>query len=344
MRKILSLLLVVMCFSGVAAQNTGRTITGKTKVAVYVTGKVEDGYRKVIGSKLVTGITNSSKYVAIERTREFLAAIDKEYGHALENVTDSQIAELGKQFGVKFVLVADVSYIFEEIFVSSRMINVETALIAVSAEVSKPVSNMQDLSALSADLVKKLLGNQSPIGGSTDGNGHQAVDLGLSVKWATTNVGADTPGGYGDYYSWGEIRTKDNYVESTCATYNRALGDIAAAKNYDVARMKWGGTWRLPTKQEIEELVNLCTWKWTSSDGHMGYRVTGPNGNSIFLPAAGYRRGTSLSDAGSYGDYWSSTPGESSTQYAYGLYFSSSKFFRGWGNRYDGQSVRPVTE
>ncbi len=176
MRKILSLLLAVMCFSGVAAQSTGRTITGKTKVAVYVTGKVADeGYRKVIGSKLVTGITNSTRYVAVERTKEFLAQIDKETLRE-EYVTDGKIAEMGKKLGVDLVLVADISEIFKEIFVSCRMFDVINEQISASAEVSKPVSNMRDLTALSTELVKTLLSKQNSMENVTGSVSHQADD------------------------------------------------------------------------------------------------------------------------------------------------------------------------
>ncbi|MCD7720813.1 MAG: hypothetical protein LUI09_01130, partial [Prevotellaceae bacterium] len=95
---------------------------------------------------------------------------------------------------------------------------------------------------------------------------------------------------------------------------------------------------------EIDELINKCQRTWTTMGGHAGYKVTGPNGNSIFLPAAGFRFGTSLNNAGVRGDYWSATPLGSSTQYACGLYFGSGNFSRDWNGRYDGQSVRAVSE
>ncbi len=174
-------------------------------------------------------------------------------------------------------------------------------------------------------------------------NGHEYVDLGLSVKWATCNVGASSPSGYGNYYAWGETTTKSEYTTGNSVTRGKNMSDISGNSRYDAARANWGGTWRLPTKAEIEELINNCTWEWTSQNGVNGYKVTGPNGNSIFLPAAGYRYGSSLFSAGSYGDYWSSTP-SSYTGYAYYLYFGSSNF--GWddSDRYYGLSVRPVTE
>ncbi|MCD8303544.1 MAG: hypothetical protein LUC86_01770, partial [Prevotellaceae bacterium] len=125
-------------------------------------------------------------------------------------------------------------------------------------------------------------------------NGHEYVDLGLSVKWATCNVGGSYPSVYGDYYAWGETSTKSSYDEDNCKTYNVSMGSIAGNSSYDAARANWGGTWRLPTADEIDELIDKCDWEWTTRGGHAGYKVTGPNGNSIFLPAAGWRYGTSL--------------------------------------------------
>lgn len=146
-------------------------------------------------------------------------------------------------------------------------------------------------------------------------NGREYVDLGLSVKWATCNVGAKTPGDYGAYY-----------------TYEESL------------YIYWGGTWRTPTRLEFEELVHECTWTWTYQNGNRGYRVTGPNGNSIFLPAAGDRSGSSLRLAGELGNYWSSAPYGSNSNRAYYLYFDSSKQRVGDYGRGYGLSVRPVSE
>jgi len=174
--------------------------------------------------------------------------------------------------------------------------------------------------------------------------GHEYVDLGLSVKWATCNVGASSPSDYGNYYAWGETRTKSEYTEENCKTNNKNIGDISGNSQYDAARANWGGSWRMPTKAEMDELVNNCDWTLTTQGGHNGYRVTSKtNGNSIFLPAAGWRNGSSLYGE-SKGTYWYSTPYESDTQSAYGLYFSSGGrdvlcYYRSYG-----RSVRPVSE
>ena len=175
-------------------------------------------------------------------------------------------------------------------------------------------------------------------------NRHDRVDLGLSVKWATCNVGASKPEDYGNYYAWGETSTKSSYIESKSKTYGKNIGDIKGNSNYDAARANWGGNWRLPTKAERQELIDKCNWTWITQNGKNGYKVTGPNGNSIFLPAAGFRYGSSLYFAGSCGYYWSSSPYESGSDYAYYLGFNSS--FQGMNDdfRYIGQSVRPVIE
>ena len=187
--------------------------------------------------------------------------------------------------------------------------------------------------------------------------GHEYVDLGLpsGLKWATCNVGASRPEDYGSYFAWGETSTKSKYDESNCPTYGkseswlRSNGYIDYSGNltpsHDAARANWGSTWRMPTKAEIEELIENTTTTWTTRNGVKGRLVTSKhNGKSIFLPAAGCRLGTLLDYEVHYGYYWSSTPLESNNFYAYYLYFSSGGFDRGWGYRDDGQSVRPVSE
>lgn len=174
----------------------------------------------------------------------------------------------------------------------------------------------------------------------------KAVDLGLpsGVKWATFNVGASSPEEYGDYFAWGETKPKSKYTEGNSKTYNKNIGDISGNPNYDAARANWGGSWRMPTKAEFQELLDKCNWTWTTYGGKKVYKVVGPNGNSIFLPAAGDRRGTSLSHAGPNGRYWSSTPNEGDAQGAYCLDFYDGNQYVDWYYRKHGQSVRPVTE
>ena len=175
--------------------------------------------------------------------------------------------------------------------------------------------------------------------------GYGYVDLGLpsGLKWATCNVGASTPGDYGNYYAWGETRPKSEYTRSNCISYGESWGDIGGNSSRDAARAKWGGSWRMPTRAEFQELKDYCTWTWTTQNGHKGYRVTGENGQSIFLPAAGCRDGDMLAD-GEEGDYWSSTPHEGDTDGAYFLCFEEGGRYVVWYDRFKGHSVRPVLE
>ncbi|MBQ2852648.1 MAG: PEGA domain-containing protein [Bacteroidales bacterium] len=175
-------------------------------------------------------------------------------------------------------------------------------------------------------------------------NGHEYVDLGLSVKWATCNVGASKPEDYGNDYAWGETSTKSSYTSDSSKTYGKQMNDIKGNSQYDAARANWGGTWRLPTGAELEELKNKCTWRWTTQNGVKGYKVTGPNGNSIFLSAAGCRLGSSLYYAGEDGYYWSSTPTESGSNSAFYLDFDIGGQGVDWYYRDYGLSVRPVSE
>ena len=177
-------------------------------------------------------------------------------------------------------------------------------------------------------------------------NGHEYVDLGLpsGLKWATCNVGANSPEQYGDYYAWGEVETKSTYTEENSVTDGKSMSDISGNPTYDVARKKWGSNWRLPTRAEFQELLDNCKWQWTTQGGNEGYKVIGPNGNSIFMSAAGCRLDSSLYCAGGYGYYLSSSPDESNDYGAFRLDFSSSYHNVSWHYRYDGQSVRPVSE
>ena len=192
-------------------------------------------------------------------------------------------------------------------------------------------------------------------------NGHEYVDLGLSVKWATCNVGATTPEGYGDYFAWGETSPKTTYNWSTykwCNGSSTTMTKYCTDSYYgtvdnkttleltdDAARVNWGGKWRMPTKAEQDELRNTsnCTWTWTTQKGVNGYKVTSKkNGNSIFLPAAGCRGYDYLDDAGGYGYYWSSSLDTYCSDAAYGVGFNSSGVDWGSNNRYYGLSVRAV--
>ena len=188
-----------------------------------------------------------------------------------------------------------------------------------------------------------------------DNHHPHAIDLGLpsGTKWACCNVGASTPEGFGGYYAWGETSEKSYYDWDTYAYYNSNTGEYGeyvnlgsdiAGTSYDVAHVRWGGSWIMPSHDRQMELMNNCTQEWTTVNGVNGILVTGPSGGQIFLPAAGYRWRDCLSYAGSDGTYWSSTqfPGYLGG-YAYGLYiFYSGGWNWGFFNREFGLSVRAV--
>ncbi|MCD8302853.1 MAG: hypothetical protein LUC44_07530, partial [Prevotellaceae bacterium] len=151
------------------------------------------------------------------------------------------------------------------------------------------------------------------------------------------------PTEYGNYFSWGETSAKSS-SSGNCATYGRNISDISGKTKYDAAYAKWGSTWRIPTLDEIDELISNCTTEWRSMDGVYGRKVTGPNGNSIFLPAAGCLIGMTLKSAGGYGEYWCSTSdNDNKSQYAYYLYISKNIVTSSWDNRNNGATVRPVS-
>lgn len=177
-------------------------------------------------------------------------------------------------------------------------------------------------------------------------NGHYYVDLGLSVKWADRNIGALSSRAYGADFAWGEAESKHLYTYTVPNSYTRqvGMGDIAGNAEHDAATANWGSKWRMPTVDEFEELLEQCSWVWTHRKGLYGYLVTGPNGNSIFLPAAGERDGTSLHQVGSGGYYWSSTTGSRIAGNAYYLYFNSNRLSLNYGHCGCLRRVRPVTE
>lgn len=192
-----------------------------------------------------------------------------------------------------------------------------------------------------------------------------AIDLGLSVKWANANLGATAPEGYGDYYAWGETDTKHKYSGETykwrdkfnnLTKYN-TFSSFGSVDNKtvldaedDVAHVKLGGRWRIPTGSEVDELIatrnnSSYRWEWTSLNGHNGWLVTYlVNDNSLFLPAAGFRDSTDLYFEGTSGYYWTSSLFLDDPYGAYRLHFVSNGENRVDDNRYLGYSVRPVSD
>lgn len=151
------------------------------------------------------------------------------------------------------------------------------------------------------------------------------IDLGLSVRWASCNIGATCPEDYGAFFAWGEVEPKDDYSEATYAYATQSgyelIGTNICGTKYDAARHALGADWRLPTRSEMAELTSKCTWTAQTLNGISGYRVTGPNGNSIFLPAAGYQDGTQRKEVGTGGFYWSGNVDRAMISAAYNLNF-----------------------
>jgi hypothetical protein len=179
-----------------------------------------------------------------------------------------------------------------------------------------------------------------------------AVDLGLSVRWASYNVGANSSEEIGELYGWadptGENTTNDVW-DNNFTWISPLYGGVTppseiSGTDYDIASMKWGGNWRMPTVAEVKELISKCNWTWTAVDNNIyGMKVTGPNGNSIFLPAAGHRDGSAVRDAGTKGYYWSGTLDSSDRGNAQSLAIDNGSDSISEVNRYMGHSVRPVS-
>ena len=197
----------------------------------------------------------------------------------------------------------------------------------------------------------------------TNPNGHEYVDLGLpsGLKWATCNVGATEPEEFGGYYAWGEVHQQGYYDWSTykwCNGSDDTMTKYCTNSRYgtvdnktvldledDVAHVKWGGSWRMPTLDELKELKNNCTWIWTTQNGVNGYKVASKtNGNSIFLPAAGRFEGMYLNNSGIYGYYLSGSLYESGSCEACNLVFGSGEYGCDCYTRCTGLSVRPVSK
>lgn len=192
---------------------------------------------------------------------------------------------------------------------------------------------------------------------------HEWVDLGLpsGTLWATCNIGADNPEEYGDYFAWGETAPKEIY---TCETYKWCNGSYETMTKYctqsdfgyngftdgkteldpddDAATANWGSSARMPSLEQIQELMESCTWQWTAMNGVYGKLGTGPNGNTIFLPAASERHNDSFGTPGHNGYYWSRTSYSKYVQGAYFLFFYQLDMYCGGDYRDVGRTVRAV--
>ena len=199
--------------------------------------------------------------------------------------------------------------------------------------------------------------------GSWSDDSHEYVDLGLpsGTLWATCNVCASYPEEYWDYFAWGETAPKEEYTYenykwwyfdengyryiskyNTRSEFGPVDNQTELEPEDDAACVNWGTLWRMPSLDQVVELVNSCSWQWTQSNGVIGHLVTGPNGNTMFLPAAGYYDGSSLEYVGTYGNYWSRSLYSYLPDRTYCLYFDSQYWDSEDLSRYYGHVIRAV--
>lgn len=181
------------------------------------------------------------------------------------------------------------------------------------------------------------------------------VDLGLpsGILWASCNIGASSPSEIGDYFAWGEKESKDAYGWETYRLcrgsydsifkYTKTDGKSVLESQDDVAKSVLGGEWRIPTKEDMEELVEECEWKWTRENGHLGWKVIGPNNNFIFLPASGAASSYRIAGVNELGRYWTATRDDSDYS-AYNLRFKdgTDTIVVVDDTRFYGRTIRPV--
>ena len=349
------------------------------------TGEIKYGLKLMLTSSLTSAISMTDGYEAYDRI-DLSAVLDEQSFQRTGMVSDDQIHKIGEMTGASFVLITEAAYIDDtHLFATAKIVNVESAKIQNSAGGMMNVGNTDQLLDDCKALTDKLLKNNTvankpnnvqSINQNDMENGHEYVDLGLSVKWATCNVGASRPEYVGDYYAWGENYTKDNYLW-TNYLFRRSGNDVFEVKfikynknnthgkidnktkldlSDDVAHVKWGGSWRMPTKAEYDELLNsgVCILEWTTQNGVNGLLITsnkyGYEGNSIFLPAGGFRDKESLHQIGRYCAYWTSSLSTSNIETedsATAWMFFYSNYTENWDatiqeQRYAGHTIRPV--
>ncbi len=169
--------------------------------------------------------------------------------------------------------------------------------------------------------------------------GRHWVDMGTSVMWSICNVGATSATDAGGYYAWGETENKRTYSERTSSMMNIRLGDISGDPQLDVARVKWGDTWRLPTKDEFQELIDNCTWEFENNT----MKITADNGNVLYFPLGGLQVGAATYEAGTLGGYWTSSSDDPKEAYLAAFAVGNSPRI-GSFDRFMGLCVRPVID
>ena len=357
MKKLLLFALALLCVGAAFAQS-------KPRVAVYVTGKVDDGDKKVIASKLISAVTMSEEYLAVERMDEFLRELNKEHDYQRSGAVDvDRIIAVGKKWEANFVCIAEASKVYENTFVSARLIRVITGEVAASTERYKKVNGMADLDEIAESVAEKLFGVSFPKTTSsskaeelpkTPASG-KAADLQLGgITWAATNVDsyqtfAERPDMYTKFYQWN--RNTAWAATGSVSRWEKGIRDRAWTINPCPAG------WRLPTQEEYQALHNAGnTWAAAYTRGNaVNGRFYGVNHataslpdnmeGSVFLPAVGYQNSSdgTLYSQGSYGYYWSWSAMQINASLGYRLSFSSTGSYPGnYGDKANGVSVRCV--
>lgn len=285
MKNLLRLSLTLL-LCAITALGSGAQETVKKKVAVYVTGSdVDESIKKILGAKIVTAITESGDFAAVERTSEFLAALSKENDYQTSGeVRDNQIAKLGQKFGVKYVAVADVSEAFDELFIAARLINVETGLVEKAHDVNGPAESMQQLISLSKQVAEGLLKSLSGNSGRTS-SGYAATSSGggqtetFTVNGVTFEMVRVDGGAIAPFYIGKTEVTQRLWYAVMGSNPSRFIGDYNPVEQvswYDcqefVERLSrlTGRNFRLPTERE---------WEYAARGGNKsrGYEYSGSN-------------------------------------------------------------------
>ena len=326
--------------TSVATISYSGVVTAKTAGSATITVTTDDGGKKATCSVTVSAATVSVTGVSLDKTAMSMTVGDTQTLTA--TVTPSNATNKSVTWSSNNTSVATVS--------SSGVV---TAKNAGSATITVTTNDGDKEATCSVKVIKS--------------ESHEAIDLGLSIKWASCNVGASKPEEYGDYFAWGETepRSADEWKHYNWEDYKWCvMGDPENLNKYntksnygkvdnktllemsdDAARANWGGKWRMPSDGEWIELLNNCTWTWTIQNGKNGYKVTSKkNGNSIFLPAAGRWFYYSFGVADFFGGYWSSTLCTITPFEAYHLLFYSEGVNIDRFDRIAGFSVRPVTD
>ncbi|MBQ7818669.1 MAG: hypothetical protein IJ341_03115 [Bacteroidales bacterium] len=385
MRKTIILICIIILLPFFAISQVKKVVILET---IDKESSISYACKFMIRSSLSKAITNIEGYEVYNR-----ADIDAIKG--MQNfkhtgiISDGQLRELRNMTGAMFALMTEVvKYSDTQMFIAVELVNIKTAKTEKRDNAiisSNPYDIQMGCESLAnkmfveeefnvpeeSEIVEELnvpeeleIAEESVVTQQikkNEYNGHEYVDLGLSVKWATCNVGADSPEDYGDYFAWGETISKEYYDWDTykyakgtgysmfkyCTErkFGRKDKNTTLERNDDAAQVNWGGSWRMPTRAEQVELENNCNWTKTTLNGVEGYRVTSKkNGNFIFLPAAGFRVRGKLINEGINGDYWSSSLSTYYNGCAYFFYFNTRDIE--WDSNYRcyGRSVRAVCE